>query len=192
MKTILLFLISISAIHAQTITETLDTYEKKYYNIFTQDGSTLRMNFLKKYENSQEDKVEYYFTISINNMDTESTSTTYGGMFIGSLLGSGITATYQTFEYGGAAVLDLEGLKAFFACANSVFAYINSRTSVPDAKPTTASCSSSGIILSGEYGSGVSYFFDAGDATFKMPPDDFISIMRTIQSSIREWERIIN
>lgn len=192
MKTILLLLISISAIHAQTITETLNTYEKKYYNIFSQDGSTLRMNFLKKYENTQEDKAEYYFTISINNLETESTSTTYGGMFIGNLLGTGVSATYQTFEYGGAVVMDYEGLRNFFSCANSLFSFINSRSSIPDPNPTSASCSSSGITLSGEYDSGISYFFDAGDATFKMTPDDFVAIMKTVQSSLREWENLIN
>lgn len=190
MKTILLLLLSFSATYAQTITETLDSFEKKYYNIFTQNGSTLKMSFVKEYEYPSESDTEHYFTISINNLETESTSTTYGGMFIGDLLGSGISSTYQTFEYGGAVVLDLDSLEELYSCANSIYSYINSRPSIPNSLPTTASCSTSGIKLHGEYTPTTSYYFIAGDASFKMPPDDFIAIMKVIQKSLRTWKHL--
>lgn len=190
MKILLVLLVSLTSLQGQMITEILDTYSKKYNNIFSSQGATLRMDFMKQYPMNQEANSEYTFIISIQNVETTNTGMTYSGAFFGGIHGGGISATYETNEYGGMVEMSIEELRDLFACANSVYSYINSRQSIPGINATSATCHESGISLIGEYHANPEYYFSVENATFKMTTDDFMEIMQIVQKSLRTWESL--
>lgn len=178
---------------AQTVYESLISVEKSYAPLFG-DAASLAIALLMKYDLDSPD-TSFQVVVKVDQIRAETVGYSLGAsLFSGNLL-SGIAGNYVYRKETGGIVLGYEEFMDFYRGVNRVFTFITTTKNMKGSRRNSLiTYQSKDVIFGGEYNpkliesSKVQYYFQVGEAAFRISEDEFEIIAARVRNMKDAWD----